>query len=192
MTLLPESLSETKSNLPLLRLNNLYAKSTTFASSPKLAATVTHEDHDFILRGVLAGEHGAMQAILSHFWFKFTEHVRAKGFKPYWNPDNKNPERIAKILSYLNFVDLSVLIPKLQEQEATIARLQYELSLLQSQRPGRTNPSPTKPKKQSPTSNSLKRRTRSDRSKVPPIRGTTKSPEGNGNDRGEASESQET
>lgn len=169
---------------PVLRLNNLYAKA---PSLSKISATVDSSHYDYFIRHILAGEHGAVQAILSHFWHKFYSHCKEDAKLPaVWNTDNKNPSRIAEVLSHLNFHDdseqLGKLIVAYEMKVSELTQLQNELSSLRSLRPGRTNSRPAKSKVKPIPSNGHKRGTRSGRAKVQNPSGSTQGPEGNGNE----------
>lgn len=165
-----------------LRLNNLYAKIPTRSS---ISAWISTEDHDYVVRGILAGEHGAVQAILSHLWHKFVLHVRDTAkLLPYWNLDDKNPERIAVILSKLNFEDATDYRFTYELLADENMKLKHELSTLQPQRPRRTNPSPSKSTKQSPPRDRKRSGTRRSNNKVPHVPSSTESTEGGSHGKG--------
>lgn len=172
----------------LFRLNNLYAKS---PSLSKVAGTIDASHHDYFVRHVLAGEHGSVQAILSHFWSKFYDYCTTVAkIPPVWNIDNKNPERLAEILSRLNFQDLTDFRFAYETQATELAKLKYELSSLRSNSSRRSNPRAPKPTKQPVPSNGKPVRARSSRPKVPHPSGPTQGPKGtcNGQGHGEAKE----
>lgn len=175
------------SNSPLpLRLCNPYS-SVLRAQRENIMAWVSAPDHYYIVRGVLAGEYGAVQSILSIFWQKFVSQVRdVEKIPDFWNLDNKNPERLARILARLNFEDINSLHSALAEANDHITSLTNDLATLRSQRSRRPNPRPTKPKNLSVSSNGKRKRAGSSSPKVPHASSIAEGSEGNGNGHAEA------
>lgn len=162
-----------------LRLNNPYARS---AKTIVIWLRISTDLDNYLFRHVLAGEYGAKVNIAATLFNHLHQYCLTIGLPPVWNIDEKNPERIARILSRTNFEDISELKARLEIQADTICELQSANTKLhndiQSLRQRRANPGPTKPKTKSAPCNRKPRGTGSRRTNLPKNSSATAGTEG--------------